>query len=89
MWFAHEGGELRVFPLPPGGFSQIHDPRCSHARARRVCDKFPTQENYHDCGVFALECARRAALGVPIDFSQADLPKLRDSIKATLLPYRS
>jgi sentrin-specific protease 1 len=37
----------------------------------------PRQENGNDCGVFTCEVARRWVRGLPLDFSQRDIPNIR------------
>lgn len=37
----------------------------------------PAQHNHFDCGIFTIMYADCLARGVPLDFSQADIPQLR------------
>ncbi|XP_061784648.1 uncharacterized protein [Nerophis lumbriciformis] len=43
-------------------------------------ENVPKQTNENDCGVFVLEYCRCLALGQPLHFSQADIPKIRKRI---------
>ncbi|XP_035279590.1 sentrin-specific protease 5-like isoform X1 [Anguilla anguilla] len=42
--------------------------------------RIPQQRNDNDCGVFVLEYCKCLALGRPLQFSQADMPKIRKRI---------
>ncbi|KAJ8274665.1 hypothetical protein COCON_G00092900 [Conger conger] len=45
-----------------------------------VNKRIPQQRNDNDCGVFVLEYCKCLALGKPLQFSQADMPKIRKRI---------
>ncbi|XP_048845545.1 uncharacterized protein LOC125716825 [Brienomyrus brachyistius] len=45
-----------------------------------VNKRIPQQKNDNDCGVFVLEYCKRLALERPLQFSQADMPRIRKRI---------
>lgn len=46
--------------------------------------RMPTQENAVDCGVFVVEAIRRIVEKGPLDFTQVDMPKIRERIAVEL-----
>ena len=48
----------------------------------------PLQQNGCDCGVFALQFAEHLSRGVPMDFSQIDMPFFRAKIAADIMTGR-
>jgi len=45
----------------------------------------PTQHNGHDCGMFMLLYMDRLSNGMPLDFSQTDIPLFRQRLILTIL----
>ena len=49
------------------------------------CGSSPKQRNGHDCGVFVLTSARCIALGLPIKYTQDDIPNMRKIIVGEII----
>lgn len=58
-------------------------------------DGIPLQKNGSDCGVFTCKYAECVAFGIPFNFSQKDMPRIRDAMtyelvaKTLLIPFKT